>query len=598
MPLIKRKQLDLAIKSATAAGVTGNVYGTSNFANIASGMYAIADGDQYEAVIDKIVGAVETVASSGSYAFTANGAGSVTINLGATVDFSGTNNQITVSKTNTGSTAIAYTFALPSAVTMPGSLSVTTTTTLGGNVTLSGNSQTITHSGTGGLTIASTNGNVVIENTTFAGNDVTVPGNTTMTGTLTVGGTATFNGAIDSNSTVAISGNITLDGTTTQSITQTGSGNLSISSTNASVVIEGSTFTGSDMTLPGNLTMSSTTATITHNAASGNLSISSTNGNVVVEGTTFSGNNATIPGNLTVSGNLSVVGNITQTSVNNIVVADALIKLADGNTGTINLTGTYQQTGSSSFAGLVYSASPDASFKFFTSTTEPTTSSTFSSLTSAKIEFNGLGTDALETIQDAVAAMLTTQSGAVTATYNDAAGTIALATNYTTILNNLSVSLKAYYDGNTDTISVNLGTDGIKFGESDTAFVKKDSGNRGMQVIVRGTVHEDIVYNATAAAGKFTIDAFQNAVIKLSSNITAGEFVDNVTNLKEYVQVYVNGVKCRWKEYAFTAGTDTITVYSGNGTVPPLQTGIGFDLESTDIITVLYYADQANDSIP
>lgn len=596
MALIKRKQLDLGIKSATAANVTGNVYGISNFANIASGVYAINAGEQIEIVIDKIMGAVETVASSGSYAFTANGAGSVTIALGATIDFSGTNNQITVSKTNTGGTAIAYTLALPSAVTMPGSLSVTTTTTLGGNVTLSGNSQTITHSGTGNLTISST-GSVLIENTTFAGDNVTVPGNTTMTGTLTVGGTATFNGAIDSNSTVAISGNITLDGATTQSITQTGSGNLSISSTNASVVIEGSTFTGNDMTLPGNLTMSSTTAAITHNAASGNLSISSTNGNVVVEGTTFSGNNATIPGNLTVSGNLSVVGNITQTAVNNIVVSDALIKLADGNTGTINLTGTYQQTGSASYAGLVYSAS-DASFKLFTTGTEPTTATALSSLTSAKIEFNGLGTDALETIQDAVAAMLTTQSGAVTATYNDAAGTIALATNYSTILNNLTVAVKSYYDGNTDTINVNLGTDGIKFGESDTAFVKKDSSNRGMQVIVRGTVHEDVTYNATAAAGKFTIDAFQNAVVKLSSNITAGEFVDNVTNSKEYVQVYVNGVKCRWKEYAFTAGTDTITIYSGNGTVPPLQTGIGFDLESTDIITVLYYADQANDNIP
>ena len=55
--------------------------------------------------------------------------------------------------------------------------------------------------------------------------------------------------------------------------------------------------------IAGNITLDKSSAqTITHTGASGNLTISSTNGSVLVEGSTFDGNNVTIPGNLTVNG--------------------------------------------------------------------------------------------------------------------------------------------------------------------------------------------------------------------------------------------------------------------------------------------------------
>lgn len=697
MALIKRKQLDLAIKSASAAGVSGGVYGTTNLGSIASGVYAISTGDQYEIVIDKIVGAIDTVAASTAsayYTYTANGSGGVNINLGGTVDFAGTANQITVSKTNTGSTAVNYAFALPSAVTMPGSLAVTTTlavtgaTTLtgaldlnstaniSGNVTLDGTgAQTITHTGaTGNLTISSTNGSVLVEGTTFTSNNVSVAGNIDVTGTTSLTGNVTLAGnsqtvthsgtgnltIVSTNGSVLVegithtgnnisvpgtstlTGNVTLDGAS-QTITHSGTGNLTISSTSGSVLVESSTFTGNDMTLPGNLTMSSNTATITH-SGTGNLTVTSTNGGVVVEGITLSSNNLTVPGtaaitgtttmtgnvtlngnsqtithtgtgnltlsstsgsvlvegttftgnDVTIAGNLSVVGTVTQTAVNDLTVADRFIKLANGNDGSVTLTGLYQQTGTTSYAGLVYSSTENM-FRLFTTATEPTTGTTPSSLTAATLDFGAFGANALEALQDQVNAMIAV-TGGITKSYNDTTGVLTIGTSGT-IANSITLTARSAYDGQTANVTWNAGTGQLQFGETDTAFVRANAGNTALEVVVRGEVQEDTTYNATAAIGKFTLDAFANAIVKLSLPISADNFVDNSVNNKEFVQVFVNGVKCRWKEFAFTAGSDTVTIYSGNGTVPPTQTGIGFDLESTDIITVLYYADQDNDTL-
>ena len=665
MALIKRKQLDLAIKSAAAAGVSGGVYGTTNLSAIAGGSYSIATGDQYEFVIDKIVGAIDTVAAGAAnayYSYTANGTGSVNINLAGAIDFSGTANQITVSRTNTGNTAVNYTFALPSAVTMPGSLSITTTlgvtgaTTLTGNVTFAGNSQTLTHSGTGNLTIASTNGSVLVEGITHTGNDISVPGNATITGTtsmtgnitlagnsqtvthsgtgnltitstngdvfvegighsgnnLTVPGTATvtgattLNGTVDVNSTIAISGNITLDGASSQTMTHTGTGDLNISSTNGSVKIEGTFFTGDNVSvagqvnsatldlsgaanIAGTLTLDATGSQAITHTGSGNLSISSTSGSVVVEGTTFTGNNVTI------AGNLSVVGTITQTAVNDVIVSDRFIKLADGNNGTVTLTGVYQQLNTNSFAGSVYSTS-ESMFRFFTTTTEPTTGTTPSSLTPATIDFGGFGANGLEALQDAVAAFIVPGSG-ITETYNDTSGTLTLSADVSAIATNINMEVKIAADTVLDTLTVNMATGSLNFTESDTAVIRKDQSTIGLQVSVRGTIHEDTTYAAAAAPGKFTVNGTGDATIKLTTAIAPNDFFDNVVNSKEYVQVFVNGVKLRWNEYAFTPGSDTVAIYSGNGTVPGGMSGVGYNLDSSDVITVLYYGDQVNDTI-
>lgn len=487
MALIKRKQLDLYIKAAP-----DGTYGLSNLSGIASGAYAITNGDQYETVVDKIVAAIDqlgiTTANS-YYTYTVDGGSSKQVTLGGSVDFGGTANQITLSKTD-ATNGVDYTFALPSTLITPGSLKVTTTTELVGNVTLSGNSQTVTHTGTGNLTISSTNGNTLIEGSTFTGNDVTIPGSLGVTGDVTV------------------------------------------------------------------------------------------------------------------SGNLNVTGNVTQTSVNDLVVADRFIKLANGNTGTVAVTGIYQQIGLSTYAGLIYNSS-DNQFRLFTSTVEPTTSSSMSVLTPAtlkignldasQVEFVALGQNAKESIQDLMSSTLVDGVG-INLTYSDAGavgtGTITISVDTAEIAGLFNLQVKTFEDSNTpNQYGINLLSESLTFTDSDTALVKKVSGSEVLKVVTRGTIHEEIVYAASAAAGKFTLSG-GNATITLNYNIATDEFKD-IKDLKEYVQVFINGVKCRYTECSWTAGQATVTVYGASYSSGG-YTGVGFDLDQNDVFTVLYYGDKAD----
>jgi hypothetical protein len=486
MALIKRKQIDLYIKSATG-NVPDNVFGIDNLAGIAAGAYALSAGDQYEIVVDKIVGAIDTlgdVVDGLYYTYLVDGAGSKNLTKQATIDLKSTANQVSVSK-NDLTNGVEYTFSLPATIITPGSIKVTTTTELVGNVTLSGNSQTITHTGTG------------------------------------------------------------------------------------------------------------------------NLTISSTNGEVYIEGSRFNGNNATVPGDLTVQGNFNVVGNVTQTAVNDVVVQDRFIKLANGNTGSVSVTGLYQQTGSSSYSGLIYNAT-EGQFRLFTSTVEPTTSSAMSILTPANlkiygldannVEFISLGNNAKEAIQDLMHATLTEGYG-VNLAYTDAGtagtGTISIAVDINEIAAAFNLQVKTYEDSNTpNQYGINLLSESLVFSDSDTALVKKVPSVEALKVIIRGTIHEDVVYNVAGGPGKFNIDGSGNAVITLSYNIATDEFED-IMQAKEYVQVFINGVKCRYFECEWTAGAVTVKVYAGSNTSGS-YVGVGFPLESTDVFTVLYYGDKTN----
>jgi len=77
------------------------------------------------------------------------------------------------------------------------------------------------------------------------------------------------------------------------------------------------------------------------------------------------------------------------TAVNDVIVQDRFIKLANGNTGSVTVTGLYQQTGSSAYAGLIYN-STEGQFRLFTSTVEPTTTTAMSALTAANLKIYGL----------------------------------------------------------------------------------------------------------------------------------------------------------------------------------------------------------------
>ena len=487
MALIKRKQIDLYIKTPVG-NVSGNVFGIDNLAGIAAGAYAITAGDQYEIVVDKIVGAIDDIADQidGLYfTYLVNGASSKNLTKQATIDLKSTANQVSVAK-NDLTNGVEYTFSLPSSVIAPGSLKVTTTTELAGNVTLSGNSQTITHTGTG------------------------------------------------------------------------------------------------------------------------NLTISSTNGEVYIEGSHFAGNNATIPGDLTVSGNFNVVGNITQTAVNDVIVQDRFIKLANGNTGAVTVTGLYQQTGTSTYSGLIYN-STEGQFRLFTSTIEPTTSTNMSALTSANlkiygldannVEFISMGSNAKEAVQDLISTTLTEGYG-INLAYTDAGapgtGTLAIAVDINEIASSFNLQVKTYEDSSTpNQYGINLLSESLVFSDSDTALVKKVTGVEALKVIIRATIHEDIVYNVAGGAGKFTLDGSGNAVITLSYNVSPGEFKDILAN-NEYVQVFINGVKCKYYECQWTAGSATVKVYAGSNTSGN-YTGVGFPLETNDVFTVLYYGDKTNE---
>lgn len=427
MALIKRKQIDLYIKPAP-----GGTWGLSNLSAVASGAYALVDGEQVETSLDKIVGAIDTIQSSignAYYTYTVNGSSTKTVTLGGSVDVSGTTNQITVAKTDS-TNGVSYAISLPNTLIVPGSLKVTTTTELVGNITLSStSSQTITHTGTGDLTIASTNGSVKIEGTTFNGNDVTI------------------------------------------------------------------------------------------------------------------------------AGNLNVVGDITQTQVNNIVVADALIKLANGNNGSINVTGTYQQTGSSSYAGLVYSAS-DNQFKLFTTSTEPTSSTSLSALTAATLDFGAFGSNATEALQDAVNAFISVGTG-LTKTYTDSSNTLQFDID----LANLAV------------------------GATTTATLSYNSGNNQLEVDVKGLIEVDAAFGA--GQDQFTVNATGDATVVLQYAIVGGAYFDSVYANREFVEVYVNGVKVAADNFDFSG--NQLTVYSGSGSVPPGGSGLGYELDSGDIISVVYY---------
>ena len=598
MALIKRKQIDLYIQAAP-----DGTYGLTNLSGIGGGSFALTLGDQYETVVDKIVSSIDTLGSTVAnsfYTYTVNGISSKNVTFGGSVDFGGTTNQITVSKVDS-TNGVDYTFALPSTLVAPGSVQVSSDLTVDNSAfigtTLQVVGDAIFDAGIQVAADATINGNLTAGATNVS--SLTSTGNIAAGGTLAVTGASTLTGAVDINNTLNVSGNVTLDGAGAQTLTHTGSGNLTISSTNGNVLVEGTTFNGNTITVPGaatlqstlnvagNVTLSGNSQTITH-SGTGNLTMASTGGSVIIEGTTFTGNDVAI------AGNLSVVGSITQTTVNDLTVADRFIKLANGNNGTVTLTGVYQQLNTNSFAGSVYSTT-ESMFRFFTTTTEPTTSTTPSSLTPATIDFGGFGPNATEALQDAVNAFVST-SGAITKTYNDPANTLTIGINYATVAANLTLTARAFYDGNIDNLTYQSDT-ALNFAESDTAIVKLTDDTLGLKVVVRGHIQEDLPYAASATAGRFTVDANGNATLTLSHAITVDEFVDNVLRAKEQIQVFINGVKCRWTEFAFAAGSTAVIVYSGNSTPPAGNTGVGYALDSGDLITVIYYGDQDNDAV-
>jgi hypothetical protein len=153
----------------------------------------------------------------------------------------------------------------------------------GSRITISG--------GTGNSTAVGTQG-------ILSSNGIGVSGNSYFNGDVGIGTSLTVGGIISGSNALWLAGNATLAGNSA-TVTHTGTGNLSILSSNGSVVIEGSTFTGNDVTIPGDLavnggditttaatfnliTGSATTVNFAHNASA--LTIGATGSSTIFNG--------------------------------------------------------------------------------------------------------------------------------------------------------------------------------------------------------------------------------------------------------------------------------------------------------------------------
>jgi len=198
--------------------------------------------------------------------------------------------------------------------------------------------------------------------------------------------------------------------------------------------LSGATFTG-NISTSGNLRVTSTLS-----------SNSSTSGALVVAG------GVGIGGNLYVGGNLQVAGNVTYFSSNDVVFTDALIYLADNNTGDVldtGFVGSFTDAVRYQHTGFVRDAT-DGTWKLFANVVpEPTTTVDFTNANYSNLRIGNL---------TSINATLTGNIGVGNVNATNLYGTIQTAaqTNITSVgtLTGLTVSGAPVPNAN---VSVNLG---------------------------------------------------------------------------------------------------------------------------------------------
>ena len=198
--------------------------------------------------------------------------------------------------------------------------------------------------------------------------------------------------------------------------------------------LTGAAFTG-NISTTGNLSVTSTLR-----------STSSTSGALVVSG------GVGIGGNLYIGGNLQVAGNVTYFDSNNVTFNDAMIYLADDNTGDVLDIGFVSSFTNSGYqhTGLVRDAS-DGTWKLFANVVaEPTTTIDFTNATYSNLRIGNL---------TSVGATLTGNLSAGNISATNLTGTLSTAsqTNITSVgtLTGLTVSGAPVPNAN---VSVNLGS--------------------------------------------------------------------------------------------------------------------------------------------
>jgi hypothetical protein len=119
----------------------------------------------------------------------------------------------------------------------------------------------------------------------------------------------------------------------------TDSGNLTLDSTGGEVIVDDVLRVTGNTQLSGSLLIEDAAATITHEGAT-SLTISSTNGTVLVEGSVFTGDDLEVPGNLTVSGTTTTIDSTTLNIGDNIIVLNAAGAVVDSGLQVVDAAGT------------------------------------------------------------------------------------------------------------------------------------------------------------------------------------------------------------------------------------------------------------------
>lgn len=292
-------------------------------------------------------------------------------------DFDINTNKFTVASAS-GNTTVAGTLGVTGAATLSSTADVTGNTTIGGTLGVTGAttlSSTLDVTGAVGIdgdfdintnkfTVASASGNTAVAGT------LGVTGATTLSSTLGVTGNTTVGG------TLGVTGESTLASATVSDLT---SGRVVLAGTSGALEDSGNlTFDGSTLAVTGAATVSTNLSvngnTILGNAATDTVTITADVASNLIPSTdsTYSlGDSSnywshgymdavTTTGNVIIGGDLTVNGTTTTINTTNTVVADLLMELGNGTTGTpSNDAGIVIERGTSDNAFIGWDESAD-----------------------------------------------------------------------------------------------------------------------------------------------------------------------------------------------------------------------------------------------
>tara|TARA_Y100000592_G_scaffold30752_1_gene49052 strand:- start:22502 stop:25615 length:3114 start_codon:yes stop_codon:yes gene_type:complete len=346
-----------------------------------------------------------TMLANDGISITVDGSAAEDINLGDSLDFNGTANQISIGYSSGGND---LTWSLPSEINVDTSGNAATATALetARNFEINAGpvrAAAVSFDGTGNLQLTSSIAsgqitNTMLDNSSLTFSDGSNSSAVALGGTLTIQGTSnevevgessgTYTIGLPSTITAALNGNaatasawassrtLSLGGDLGGSVAIDGSADATLTATIQAGSVENSMLANSSITvggtavaLGGSMNVQGTSSEIDVSESGGTFTVGLPNSVNITS-------NLDVGGNLTLSGAAVITGNITASgqlsaSGANISFADTLIELGVNNTSAKD-HGFYSQRSSGAFCGFAFDETDDK-FKVFTTDTEPST---------------------------------------------------------------------------------------------------------------------------------------------------------------------------------------------------------------------------------